>query len=152
MKVGEPKIKCYVNWPTCNLSSLFNDLEANKSEWPMLKQILFNYNNAPFTSVMPNASVSAMTWICFPSLSLFCHFFRFEFICWSSICITLIDLLNWLIHKTAPPGNNLKMLCLSYWGHAWALQQLEFSLAWTWIVPFLQVICWTPCHGQRNRR
>lgn len=40
----------------------------------------------------------------------FPYFFFFVFICWSSNCITLIDLLNWLIHKTAPPGNDLKML------------------------------------------
>lgn len=65
--------------------------------------------------------------LCF-SLSLFCHVFPFLFICWSSNCITLIDLLNWLIHKTAPPGNNLKMFahiivampeCCSTWSSHW---------------------------------
>lgn len=49
MKVGEPKIKCCVSWPACNLSSLFNDLEDNENEWSVLKQILFNWSSAPLS-------------------------------------------------------------------------------------------------------
>lgn len=79
------------------------------------------------SAVFAAASASFMTLVFFPSVSSVIFFF-FVFICWSSNCITLTDLLNWLIHKTAPPGNNQQILayitgimleCYSSWSFHW---------------------------------
>lgn len=82
MKVGEPKIKCCVSWPACNLSSLFNDLEDNENEWSVLKQILFNWSSAPLSRWCQTRSAV---------FSGFCLFYGPRVVCslrlfWFSFC------------------------------------------------------------------